>query len=232
MRSNFINICGYAGDISVGKSRKDCYSAYFLIKGGEGAVKVQTCDTINGEYSDYKVLIENADAETIKGVFCMLDGAKEYIKVTGADIAEVIFGDCDFDPAKIVPTMPEISLKYKLYAYCVSIHDDTIGYAEKEEIEVGDVILTPDTTGAGPITDTDELTKAGVITEVNTSNIKVTFDGGSTEVVFERDSQNDFTDKVTEVQGAIDVSENGVVTAESGTVYKSINVNVETEESE
>lgn len=228
MRSTFIDCCGYAGDITDAKTRKDCHSAYFIIKGGNGTVKVQTADSAEGEFVDYKVLVENADEDTVKGVFCLLDGAKNYIKVVGADVAEVIYGDCEFDPKLITPTAKEAFLKYKLYAWEVSIDHTTIGYTEVEDVKVGDVLLAPTATGAGAITDTDELTKAGVVTEVNTNNIKVSFDG-ETEVVFERCKENDFVDKITEVQGAADIAENGTVTAESGTVFKAITVTVEEE---
>lgn len=105
MRSQVINMIGYAGDITTAKSRLGIYSALVMVKGGTvgTAIKVVTCSTSDGEFRDYVKLADGA-SDIVKGFYVDLSGADKYIKVTGATYADVVFGDCDFDPKSIVTT--------------------------------------------------------------------------------------------------------------------------------
>lgn len=105
MRSQVINMIGYAGDITTAKSRLGIYSALVMVKGGTSGtpIKVVTCSTSDGEFVDYVKLADGA-SDIVKGFYVDLSGADKYIKVTGATYADVVFGDCDFDPKSIVTT--------------------------------------------------------------------------------------------------------------------------------
>ena len=105
MRSQVINMIGYAGDITTAKSRLGIYSALIMVKGGASRtpIKVVTCSTSDGEFVDYVKLADGA-SDLVKGFYVDLSGADKYIKVTGATYADVVFGDCDFDPKSIVTT--------------------------------------------------------------------------------------------------------------------------------
>ena len=104
MRSQVIDMIGYAGDISTAKDRIGIDSALIMIKGGTSgtAIKVVTCSTSNGEFVDYVTLEAEGASDLVKGYYVNLKGADKYIKVTGAKFADVVFGDCNFDPKGIV----------------------------------------------------------------------------------------------------------------------------------
>lgn len=106
MRSQVIDMVGYAGDITTAKSRLGIYSALIMVKGGSAgtAIKVQTCATADGAFRDYLVLAEAGASDLVQGYYVNLSGADKYIKVTGATYADVVFGDCDFDPKGITAT--------------------------------------------------------------------------------------------------------------------------------
>lgn len=103
MRSQVINMVGYAGDITTAKSRLGIYSALIMVKGGSSdtAIKVVTCSTSDGSFEDYATLASAGASDLIAGYYVDLSGADKYIKVTGATYADVVFGDCDFDPKGI-----------------------------------------------------------------------------------------------------------------------------------
>ena len=104
--------CAVAGDITQGIDRRGVWTAAITVIGGtsETAVKLVSCDTEDGEYTDFKTLISAADAETdqYKGFVVDLHGAKTYIKVTGAVMATAVFGDCDHDVKDIAITKGEL----------------------------------------------------------------------------------------------------------------------------
>lgn len=233
MRSHFLEQCAYKGDITSPVKHTGCGSCMIMVKGGNGQIKLQHSDSENGSYADYKVLVESATSETIKGIFVNLDGAKDWLKVVGTLNADVIFGDCEINPKDVIAQgdVPPEKVIYNLYAWCLSIHDDTIGYTEHKNVQVGDVILFPENTGSGPITDTNELTKKGVITEISEDHIKAEVVEG-TELILERDSENDWSEEITDVKNTVDLSANGVYVAKKGTVFKAISVAVESPEPE
>lgn len=106
MRSQVIDMVGYAGDISTAKDRIGIDSALVMVKGGTvgTAIKVVTCATSNGDFVDYATLEASGSSDLVKGYYVNLKGADKYIKVTGAKFADVVFGDCNFDPKGIVAT--------------------------------------------------------------------------------------------------------------------------------
>lgn len=106
--TTMLDKCAVAGDITQGIDRRGVWTAAITVIGGssETAVKLVSCDTEDGEYTDFKTLISAADAETdqYKGFVVDLHGAKKYIKVTGAVMATAVFGDCDHDVKDIAIT--------------------------------------------------------------------------------------------------------------------------------
>ena len=106
MRSSFVNMCGYAGDITSAKNRIGINTALVMVKGGTvgTAIKVVTCSTSDGVFTDYAVLESSGTADLVKGYYIDLTGADKFIKVTGAKYADVVFADCNFDPKAITTT--------------------------------------------------------------------------------------------------------------------------------
>lgn len=90
-----------AGDITQAIDRRGAWTCAIVVIGGTDntAVKLQSCDTAAGVYSDFKILIsaDDASADQYKGFVIDLDGAKKFIKVTGATMATCVLGDCDAD---------------------------------------------------------------------------------------------------------------------------------------
>ena len=107
--TTMLDKCAVAGDITQGIDRRGVWTVAITVIGGTSntAVKLVSCDTVDGEYTDFKTLISAADAETdqYKGFVVDLHGAKKYIKVTGAVMATAVFGDCDHDVKDIAITV-------------------------------------------------------------------------------------------------------------------------------
>lgn len=97
-------MCGYAGDITSAQNRIGINTALVMVKGGTvgTAIKVVTCSTSDGVFTDYKVLETSGTADLVKSYFVDITGADKFIKVTGALFADVVFADCNFDPKGIV----------------------------------------------------------------------------------------------------------------------------------
>ena len=107
--TTMLDKCAVAGDITQGIDRTGCWTTAITVIGGTSstAVKLVTCDTVDGSYEDFKELISASAAETdqYKGFVVDLHGAKKYIKVTGAVMATAVFGDCDHDVKEIAITV-------------------------------------------------------------------------------------------------------------------------------
>ena len=86
--------CAVAGDITQAIDRRGAWTCAIVIAGGteSTAVKLQSCDTADGSFSDFKTLIpaSEAEADQYKGFVIDLDGAKKFIKVTGATMATCV----------------------------------------------------------------------------------------------------------------------------------------------
>lgn len=106
--TTMLDKCAVAGDITQGIDRTGCWTTAITVIGGTSstAVKLVTCDTVDGSYEDFKELISASAAETdqYKGFVVDLHGAKKFIKVTGATMATAVFGDCDQDVKDIAIT--------------------------------------------------------------------------------------------------------------------------------
>ena len=104
--------CAVAGDITQAIDRRGCWSVAICVIGGTSstAVKLQSCDTADGSFDDYKELIpaSEASASQYKGFVVDLYGAKKFIKVTGATMATAVLGDCDHDVKNIAIKTGEV----------------------------------------------------------------------------------------------------------------------------
>ena len=101
-----------AGDITQAIDRRGCWSAALVIIGGTSstAVKLQSCETADGVFTDYKVLSPAAEAEEdqYRGFVVDLYGAGKFIKVTGCTMATAVLGDCDHDVKSIAITEGDV----------------------------------------------------------------------------------------------------------------------------
>lgn len=104
--------CAVAGDITKAIDRRGCWSVAITVIGGteSTAVKLQSCETADGVFTDYKELIpaSEASADQYKGFVLDLYGAGKFIKVVGATMATAVLGDCDHDVKQIAITAGEI----------------------------------------------------------------------------------------------------------------------------
>lgn len=124
-------------------------------------------------------------------------------------------------------TVEEATIKYKLYAWKLGIMSTTIGYLENEVPEVGDVLMLPENTGSGPITDTSQLKKGFEITRIINSVIYAKVTESSTEMYFVRSEENDYVEEIEKILPMPTGLQNGMVVAPRGTVYKAIEIKVE-----
>ena len=133
--------CAVAGDITQAIDRRGCWSAAICVIGGTSstAVKLQSCDTADGSFEDYKELISasEASADQYKGFVVDLYGAKKFIKVTGATMATAVLGDCDHDIKNVPITAGEIPSSADLEDNkTVTINAST--YTDPVEVEPSD----------------------------------------------------------------------------------------------
>ena len=104
--------CAVAGDITQAIDRRGAWSCAVTVIGGteNTAVKLQSADSADGEFTDFKTLIsaDEAEADQYKGFVLDLSGAGNFIKVTGATMATCVLGDCDHDVKKVAIKAGEI----------------------------------------------------------------------------------------------------------------------------
>lgn len=228
MKGTFTSSCGFAGDVSQPKNRKGCYSCMVIIRGGSGDVKLLTSDTAEGEYTEYKTLVKNANANTLEGVFVNLDGAKLYIKVVGADSADVVFGDCDFDPKEIEAEGNSNGIIHRLYAWDYG-GGVCVGYTEQAEPVEGDLIYLKEGMAEGEIEDVSELKLAyHVVSDIEGVIIVSEHPEGETGGYnFVRDEEKDIAEKITEIKTVSDIAEEGLIFSQNTTAFKSLKVDIE-----
>lgn len=122
-----------AGDITQAIDRRGAWTAAIVIIGGteSTAVKLQSCETSDGEFADFKTLISASEAATdqYKGFVVDLDGAGKYIKVTGAVMATCVLGDCDADIKNMTITEGEVP-EEKVIETSKSVTIDVSTYTE------------------------------------------------------------------------------------------------------
>lgn len=104
--------CAVAGDITQAIDRRGAWSCAVTVIGGteNTAVKLQSADSADGEFTDFKTLISADDAETdqYKGFVLDLSGAGNFIKIVGATMATCVLGDCDHDVKTVAIKAGEI----------------------------------------------------------------------------------------------------------------------------
>lgn len=101
-----------AGDITQALDRRGVATVAITVIGGteSTAVKLQSCETADGSFTDFKELIPASDAtaDQYKGFVVDLNGAGKFIKVVGATMATAVFGDCDYDIKEVAIKTGEI----------------------------------------------------------------------------------------------------------------------------
>lgn len=101
-----------AGDITQALDRRGVWTVAITVIGGteSTAVKLQSCETADGSFTDFKELIPASDAtsDQYKGFVVDLHGAGKFIKVVGATMATAVFGDCDYDVKEVAIKAGEI----------------------------------------------------------------------------------------------------------------------------
>jgi hypothetical protein len=101
-----------AGDITQALDRRGVWTVAITVIGGteSTAVKLQSCETADGSFTDFAELISASDAsaDQYKGFIVDLHGAGKFIKVVGATMATAVFGDCDYDVKKVTIKAGEI----------------------------------------------------------------------------------------------------------------------------
>lgn len=104
--------CAVAGDITQVIDRRGAWSCAITVIGGteSTAVKLQSCESADGTFEDFKTLIPLADASAsqYKGFVVDISGAGKFIKVVGATMATAVFGDCDYDVKEVAIKAGEI----------------------------------------------------------------------------------------------------------------------------
>lgn len=120
------------------------------------------------------------------------------------------------------------SLKYRLYGWDY-MNGICKGYTEKEVPEVGDLLFLKLYMEEGGITDTTELEWVFHIISANDGTIVAVqhpeeIVGGYT---FTRSPDDDYEEKITDVRDIVDITHNGFITSQKGTVFKNLNVKVQ-----
>lgn len=104
--------CAVAGDITQAIDRRGAWSCAITVIGGteNTAVKLQSADSADGEFTDFKTLIsaDEAEADQYKGFVLDLSGAGNFIKIVGATMATCVLGDCDHDVKTVVIKAGEV----------------------------------------------------------------------------------------------------------------------------
>lgn len=158
--------CAVAGDITKAIDRRGCWSVAIVVIGGteSTAVKLQSCETADGSFTDCKTLIPASEASTdqYKGFVLDLYGAGKFIKVVGATMATAVLGDCDHDIKQIPITAGEIPSGAGATLYAWKDESNNIAYTETATPEAeGSCYLSAVT---GLTSDTIKAVAEGVIT--------------------------------------------------------------------
>lgn len=102
MRSKILDQYKYQKTAGTAFDRTGFNTGIFIAIGGTAstAIKVQTCATSDGTFTDLATIVASTDAgvTTDVGVAVDLSGAKKYVKVTGATTASCVLGDGRINP--------------------------------------------------------------------------------------------------------------------------------------
>lgn len=109
MSSTLIDRAGLAGDATQALDRQGVDSALITLIGGTSgtAVKLQTCATADGSFTDVVTLADGA-SDLYAGVAVDLRECERYIKVTGATMAIAVFGDMNYNVKDLTVKTGEI----------------------------------------------------------------------------------------------------------------------------
>lgn len=143
--------CAVAGDITQALDRRGVATVAITVIGGteSTAVKLQSCETADGSFTDFKELIpaSGATADQYKGFVVDLYGAGKFIKVVGATMATAVFGDCDYDVKEVAikaGEIPEVVTveKKKNVTIDVSAYTEPISIKSASKDAMGEVVVT------------------------------------------------------------------------------------------
>lgn len=205
-----------------------------------GTIQTADDETVQ-ELSDYNIHLYN-QSNPIPDKFLQPDGSIKQMDGTQVQSAteynQKLYEQATPIPAKFLQmdgtitshlgkTVEEATMKYKLYAWKLGIMSTTIGYLENEVPEVGDILMLPENTGSGPITDTSQLKKGFEITKIINGVIYAKVTETSTEMYFVRNEENDYVEEIEEILPMPTGLQNGLVVAPRGTVYKAIEIKIE-----
>lgn len=119
------------------------------------------------------------------------------------------------------------SLKYHLYAWDYG-SGFCVGYTEKEVPVAGDLLFLKQDMKEGKITNPTELKMIYHVVSDADGVITVSeHPEGQSGYTFTRNPDDDYEETITDVRDCVDVTENGLLTSQKGTAFKSANVNVE-----
>lgn len=117
-------------------------------------------------------------------------------------------------------------LKYHLYAWDYA-GGEVIAYSEKELPQAGDVVFLKEDMEGGKITDPTELKLIYHVVSDTDGKITVSEhpEGQTGGYVFNRNDADDYEETVTDVRDLVDITQNGFLMSQKGTMFKGINVN-------
>lgn len=228
--SKVLNRIVFGGDITKAIDRKDSETAMIIIEGATDDVILQTCDTENGTFENFKKIAEFAE-NLFVGVQLKIDGCKKFVKVIGAEKASVVFGDTKYNPSDFIPVGSAggggESLKYHLYAWDYS-NGTAIAYSEKALPQAGDVVFLKQDMEGGKITDTNELKLVYHVVSDSDGVITVSEhpEGTTGGYTFNRNEADDYEEEVSDIRDLVDITQNGLLISQKGTMFKGANVKI------
>lgn len=119
---------------------------------------------------------------------------------------------------------PSGSMKYHLYAWDYA-SGAAIAYSEKEVPQAGDVVFLKEDMEGGKITDPAQLKL--IYHVVSDADGKITVsehpEGSTGGYVFNRNEADDYEEEITDVRDMVDITTNGLLMSQKGTVLKGVN---------
>lgn len=115
---------------------------------------------------------------------------------------------------------------FTLYAWRLSIASGVYGYTLHEQVQVGDAFYLPANTSVGKIRSTTQLTKVFSVSAVTDEDTIKVNEGDAGDIIFIRESTANYTEKVSEVSGVLEISDNGLHSPDREIGIKMVNVKV------
>lgn len=125
-------------------------------------------------------------------------------------------------------TTGNMHLKYHLYAWDYA-DGAAIAYSERAQPIAGDIVYLKEDMEPGRITDPNELSLMyHVVSDIDgVITVSEHPEGQTGGYVFRRNAADDYEEIITDIQGAVNISSNGLVIARQGTALKGVKVKVE-----